>query len=173
MEAIIYEKLKEKGLKNNIDIFKVEDYNSPSKFIVHYFDGEMDFERHKPKEKTLEVDAWTSLDEVITKIKLQKYNKPSTQEPNKVDLLKELLNNPRVESISINIERAGEVEKTHINAKLKETEWLYMDESKIGDEEMKKFKEALKNMPPSTINIFNNGDTGEKLKPPSTGSGIK
>lgn len=43
------------------------------------------------------------------------------QKPNKVDLLKELLNNPRVESISINIERAGDVEETHINANLRET----------------------------------------------------
>lgn len=38
-----------------------------------------------------------------------------------LELLKELLNNPRVESISINAERAGDVEETHINANLRET----------------------------------------------------
>ncbi|MDR3595116.1 hypothetical protein [Clostridium sp.] len=35
-------------------------------------------------------------------------------------LLKELLNNPRVESITIEHERVGDMEKTNINAKLKE-----------------------------------------------------
>lgn len=74
MESIIFDKLREKGLKNNIDIFAVD--SDCSKCIIHYFDGEMDFERHKLKEKTLEVNAWASLDEVITKIKLQNTKKP-------------------------------------------------------------------------------------------------
>lgn len=123
MEQHIFNMLREKGIKNNIDIFEVT--NIGDKFTINYFDGEMDIERHKLKEKTIEVNLWTKIDDVINEIKSKRFiptkeNHEEGQEPNKVDLLKELLNNPRVDSISINIERVGDAEETHINAKLKE-----------------------------------------------------
>jgi len=108
-----------------------------------------------------------------------KQTKSEAKEIQTSDILNKLLNNPRVESISINIEKVGAVEQTHITANLKELKCLYLDESKLDDEEMKKWKEALKNMPPSNITIYNNGGyqpsehIKENLNPPSTGSGIK
>ena len=119
MQDLIFRKLREKGIENNIDIFEVN--NNGKKVIINYFDGEMDIEQHELKEKTIEVDLWITLDDVINKIKSKIPTKENhEQEPNKKDLLKELLNNPRVESISINIERLGDVEATNINAKLKD-----------------------------------------------------
>jgi hypothetical protein len=53
-----------------------------------------------------------------------------------IDLLKELLDNPRVEGITISIDKVGEVEKINIDAKLKENPaFLVCDDSKISEEE--------------------------------------
>ncbi len=51
--------------------------------------------------------------------RLQKSKTESLEKTN-LDLLKELLDNPRVESITISHQRVGEVEQTDIKAKLKE-----------------------------------------------------
>lgn len=119
MEDFIFEKLKQKGIENSIDIFEIT--RNKGNVTISYFDGEMDIERHKLKEKELIVDLWTNLDDVIEQIKRKIFipTKENYEEPNKSYLLKELLDNPRVDSISINIEKVGEVEQTHITAKMK------------------------------------------------------
>jgi hypothetical protein len=64
---------------------------------------------------------------------------------NNLDLLKELLTNPRVEGITINIEKVGAVEETKINAKLKEIPLvLSVDRSKVDKEFIEKL-EKLQN----------------------------
>lgn len=70
-------------------------------------------------------------------------NQPKFVKPkaNNIDLLKELLTSPRVEGITINIEKVGAVEETRINAKLKEIPLvLNIDESKVDKEFIEKLK---------------------------------
>lgn len=126
MDKLIFKKLIKKAIENNIDILGISGMNgNMNGVIINYFDGEIDFEQHKLKEKMIEVDLWVTLDEVIQKIKSKKFvptkenHKEEGEYLNKIDLLKEILNNPRVDSTNINIERIGDVEETHINVKLK------------------------------------------------------
>lgn len=84
MEAFIFNELREKGFANGITIFKVDD-NCKS-YKIYYYDGSTEEECSKEYdsykesrrlvEKTIEVNAMTSVDDVITKIKLQNTKRP-------------------------------------------------------------------------------------------------
>lgn len=67
------------------------------------------------------------------------------------DLIKELLNNPRVESITINIERVGDVEETRVNANLTAIKELNIDCSNISEKDTKKALSSVENICRNTI----------------------
>lgn len=132
MDFYLFEKLQAKAKENEIYISRVEQYNM-LEYILSYVDGEKDLNSNKLKQKVITVGALMSIDDVITLIKSKntikpqlipeyKTSKTTNSEEKEVptsDLLDKLLNSPRVESISINIEKVGDVEETHITANLK------------------------------------------------------
>lgn len=71
--------------------------------------------------------------------------KPPKETISDLDVLKELLTNPRVEGITINIDKVGEVSNVCINARIKEIpQVLKIDEKTLTKEDMEKLSSELK-----------------------------
>jgi len=153
MEQYIFNKLREKAKENNIDIFKVDDYYG-KKFTIHYFidralkenepiEGSNDKMSYQLREKTIEVDAITSLSDVITQIKLQNTKKPP------FGLIPHYIwIEQRIEDIIKAIDRYREVNKEIPK------EW-YFELTQLETEKSSKEKLSLKDIHPKTINVYN------------------
>lgn len=86
MEDRVFDKLRKIGKENNIDIFKVKNYPG-QKVIIHYYidrdlnknqksQGDNDEMSYDLRAKIIEVEPWITIEEVITRIKLQNTKKP-------------------------------------------------------------------------------------------------
>lgn len=143
-----------KKADENIDIVEVEIFTNYCKVIYFEKQGKSNIQ------KELRCPLHTSFEDVIAEI-IDKKNDKKVKSDNSsnLDLLKELLANPRVEGITINIEKVGSVEETKINAKLKEIpQALILDDSKLSEVDKQGFlqeinKKASKIAKESLINL--------------------
>lgn len=118
MEEFIFNMLQEKGREAGLDIFQMEAFHGSPRFIIRYHDGEIDFNTHKLVIKEFEAKSTDSLDDVIQKIKRESNLRVTECAKTNFDLLKELLDNPRVEKISIDYKKVGNVGIAKIEADL-------------------------------------------------------